>query len=58
MLSTQQQKVVDIHNITARQCKGGYVFLIAGRELRQSPAMTYEGAIKKAIGYIMSNYKK
>jgi hypothetical protein len=58
MLSTQQQKVVDIHNITARQCKGGYVFLIAGKEFRQYPAITSEGAIKKGIGYVMSNFRK
>lgn len=54
MLSVQQQKVVEINNITAIQLpSGGYVFLIAGRGVRQTPSITAEGALKKGIGYIM-----
>jgi uncharacterized protein YoaH (UPF0181 family) len=59
MLSLQQQKVVEINNITAKQIEsGGYIFLIAGREVRQSPSLTSEGAVKKGIGYVMSRYRK
>ena len=59
MLSVQQQKVVDIHRITPKRIEsGGFVFLIAGREVRQTPSLTSEGAVKKGIGYIMSRYRK
>lgn len=58
MLTTQQQKVVDINNITARQIEGGYVFLVHGREIRQSPSITSVGALKRGIGYVMSNSRR
>jgi hypothetical protein len=59
MLSLQQQKVVEINNITTKQIESGeYVFLIAGRYIGQSPSFTQEGAIKKGIGYVMSRYRK
>lgn len=59
MLSLQQQKVVEINNITAKQIKlGEYVFLIAGRYIGQSPSFTEEGALKKGIGHVMSRYRK
>lgn len=55
MLSSQQQKVVEINNISAIQLKSGlYVFLINGANILQSPSYTYEGAIKKGIGHVMS----
>ena len=59
MLSIQQQKVVEMNNITAKQIEsGGYVPLISGRYYEQSPSFTHEGAIKKGIGYVMSKYNR
>lgn len=59
MLSFQQQKVVEINNITAKKIETGeYVFLIAGRYVRQSPSFTQEGALKKGIGYVMTTLKQ
>lgn len=59
MLSVQQQKVVNINGITAKKTdRGEYVFLIAGKYIRQSPSFTENGAIKKGIGYVMSRYRK
>lgn len=54
MLSTQQQKVVEINDIAAIQLPSGlYAFLIAGREVKQTPSITAEGALKKGIGYVL-----
>ncbi len=59
MLSLQQQKVVEINNITTRQIESGlYEFLIAGRYYTQKASYTEEGALKKGIGYVMSNRRR
>lgn len=59
MLTQQQQKVVEINNITTRQIESGwYEFLIAGRYCSQKASYTEEGALKKGIGYVMSKRRR
>ena len=55
MITVQQQKVIDINEITTKVDDSGmYLFIVRGYCPQQRAAHTKEGALKKGIGYVMS----
>jgi hypothetical protein len=56
MLTEKQEKVLEINRVGARQLPNGeWIFTICGRAAPQTPSISQENAMKKAIGYIFSN---
>ncbi|MDR1459702.1 MAG: hypothetical protein LBI60_05765 [Bacteroidales bacterium] len=59
MLSEKQIYILNKNNVQVRKNGGGYwYYTIGGRTPIQGNSLTEEGALKKAIGYLMSSKKK
>ena len=55
MISVQQQKVIDLNQITTKVDDNGmHLFIVRGYCPFQKASYTQEGALKKGIGYVMS----
>jgi hypothetical protein len=56
MLSEKQIFILRKNNVQAYKDSGGHwYFTINGKTPRQGDSISEEGALKKAIGYLMSN---
>jgi hypothetical protein len=56
MLSEKQIFILNKNNVQAHKDGGGHwYFTVNGQIPRQKDSLSEEGALKKAIGYLMSN---
>jgi hypothetical protein len=56
MLSEKQIFILNKNNVQAhKDCGGHWYFTVNGQTPRQNDSNSEEGALKKAIGYLMSS---